>query len=111
MAPVGTLDVRTPEENAGLIGYRCRALRLERNLSQANLAAMTDSSLSSIRRLEARGQGTLLLLARVAQALQAAYQFETFLALPAIRIADVEREAARAVRKRAGGPRRQRANK
>jgi len=106
---MGALDLQTPEEICSLLGSRCRALRLGRNLSQAELAIMTDSSLSSIRRLEARGRGTLLLLARVAQALQAAHQFESFLVLPtAIRIADVEREAALAARRRAGGPRRRR---
>lgn len=104
---MGTLELQTPDEICGLLGSRCRALRLGRNLSQAQLATMTDCSLSSIRRLEARGQGTLLLLARVAQALQATRQFESFLVLPtAIRIADVEREAALATRRRAGGRRR-----
>lgn len=103
---MGTLDLHTPEEICGLLGDRCRALRLERNLSQAELAAMAGSSLSSIRRLEACGQGTLLLLARVAQALQVAHQFEPFLVLPAVRIADVERKAALVARRRAGRPRR-----
>ena len=106
---MGTLDLQTPEEICRLLGSRCRALRLARNLSQAELASMTGSSLSSIRRLEAGGQGTLLLLARVTQTLQATHQFESFLVLPAaIRIADLEREAALAARRRAGGPRKPR---
>lgn len=102
---MGTIDLLSPGELCQALGARCRVLRLARNLSQAELAAMTGSSLSSIRRLEARGQGTLLLLARVAQALQAVNQFESFLVLPVVRIADAERDAALAGRRRAARPR------
>lgn len=105
---MGTIDLLTPEEVCREVGARCRALRLARNFGQAELAAMTGSSLSSIRRLEARGQGTLLLLARVAQALQAAQQFESFLVPPVTRIADVERAAVARRRMRAGTPRKRR---
>lgn len=92
----------TPEEICKDLGRRCRVLRLARNLGQAELAAMTASSLSSIRRFEARGQGTLLLLARIAQALQVAQQFESLLTQPAVSIADLERAAASERRQRAG---------
>jgi transcriptional regulator with XRE-family HTH domain len=102
MVLVRTIDLDTPEEICGLLGSRCRTLRLARNLSQTDLAAMTSSSLSSIRRLESHGQGTLLLLARVAQALQVAQQFEPFLVLPTTRIADIERQQALILRRRAG---------
>jgi len=102
---MSTIDLLTPDELCRELGSRCRTLRLAHNLSQAQLAAMTSASLSSIRRLEARGQGTLLLLARVAQALQVAGQFESFLVLPVTRIADVERDAALAGRRRARGAR------
>lgn len=98
---MGTIDLLTPDELCCELGTRCRRLRLARNLSQAELATMTGASLSSIRRLEARGQGTLSLLTRVAQALQAANQFESFLVLPVVRIADAERDAALAGRRRA----------
>ncbi len=99
---MGTIDTLTPDELCRELGSRCRILRLAHNLSQAELAGMTASSLSSIRRFEAHGQGTLLLLARVAQALQVAWQFESFLVLPVISIADAERDAALATRRRAG---------
>ncbi len=102
---MGTIDILTPDEICRELGGRCRRLRLARNLSQAELAAMTGSSLSSIRRLEARGQATLLLLARLAHALQVAQQFESFLVLPTVRIADAERNADLATRRRAGAPR------
>jgi len=102
---MGTIDLLSPDEICRQLGTRCRALRLARNLSQAELAAMTGSSLSSIRRLEGSGQGTLLLLARIAQALQATTQFESFLVQPIVRIADVERALAGVRRQRAGRPR------
>lgn len=92
----------TPDELCATLGQRCRALRLARNLSQAELAAMTGSSLSSIRRLETHGQGTLLLLARMAEALRVSHQFESFLVLPVVHIADAERVAALSGRRRAG---------
>jgi transcriptional regulator with XRE-family HTH domain len=98
---MGTIDLLTPGEMCSEIGSRCRALRLARNLSQAELADMTGSSLSAIRRLEARGHGTLMLLAQVAQALQVAQQFETFLLMPVVHIADLERVAAGSGRRRA----------
>ena len=99
------IDLLTPDEVCREIGTRCRALRLARNLSQADLAAMTRGSLSSIRRLEARGQGTLVLLVRVIQALQAGAQLESFLIQPVVSIADIERVAAATQRQRAGRPR------
>lgn len=52
------------------------------------------TSLSSIRRLEARGQGTLELLVRVAQALHRVGHLENLLVLPVLSIADAERDAA-----------------
>lgn len=102
---MGTIDILTPDEICATLGQRCRTLRLARNLSQAELAAMTGSSLSSIRRLETLGQGTLLLLARVAEALRVSHQFERFLVVPVVHIADAEREASLAARQRAGRPR------
>jgi transcriptional regulator with XRE-family HTH domain len=102
---VRAIDLLTPNEVCQEIGARCRALRLARNLSQAELAAMTGSSLSSIRRLEACGQGTLVLLVRVVQALQVGVQLESFLVQPMVSIADIERTVAATRRQRAGGPR------
>lgn len=99
------LELLTPDEVCQELGARCRALRLARNLSQAELAAMTGSSLSSIRRLEAHGHGALALLVRVVQALQAGAQLESFLIQPTSSIADIERTVAATRRQRAGGPR------
>ncbi|MHB1360450.1 MAG: helix-turn-helix domain-containing protein [Rhodocyclaceae bacterium] len=99
---MGTIDILNPHEMCAELGKRCRNLRLARNLSQAELAAMTGSSLSSVRRLEARGQGTLLQLVRIAEALHVSHHFESLLMLPIVHIADVERATAVAARKRAG---------
>lgn len=107
IAPMRTVDLLTDEELCAEIGARCRALRLGRNLGQAELAAMAGSSLSSIRRLETLGQATLSLLVRVLRALQATRHFDDFLLQAQTSIADLERAAA-AGRRRRAGPTRQR---
>lgn len=101
-----TIDLLTPEEVCREIGVRCRALRLSHNFSQSDLATMTKSSLSSIRRLEAHGQGTLLLLAHVVQALHATHAFEPFLSPSIMHIADLERTTDSTQRQRASALRR-----
>ena len=83
------------------LGQRLRALRLARNLGQAELAARAGCSLSAVRRLEAKGQGSLELVVRVAQALQAEGLGALF-ELPALTsIAQTEAMAAGPVRRRA----------
>lgn len=81
------------------LGERVKALRLARNISQSELAGMTGSSLSSIRRLEASGQGSVELLVRTAQSLNATEGLEALLAQPADSIAQMEAQAQ--ARKRA----------
>ena len=54
------LDLFTPETICRTLGERLRALRLARNLSQQDLAAMSGVSLSTVRRLESAGQGGFL---------------------------------------------------
>ena len=96
------------ETVARTLGERVRVLRLGRNLSQQELASMCASSLSSIRRLERFGQGTLDLVIRVAQTLRAVEPLETFL-LPGVQsIAELEAKSRslsrqRARKKRAAG--------
>jgi transcriptional regulator with XRE-family HTH domain len=86
------------------LGQRLRALRLLRNLGQAELAARAGCSLSAVRRLEAQGQGSLELVVRVAQALQAAEGLGMLFELPALTsIAQAEALA--------GGPSRRRASR
>ncbi|MCE4536467.1 helix-turn-helix transcriptional regulator [Pelomonas sp. P7] len=84
------------------LGRRLRVLRLARNLGQAELAARAGCSLSAVRRLEAQGQGSLELVVRVAQALQAADGLGALFELPAVTsIAQAEAAAGGPVRRRA----------
>lgn len=86
------------------LGQRLRALRLAHNLGQAELAARAGCSLSAVRRLEAQGQGSLELVVRVAQALQAAQGLGSLFEQPALTsIAQAEAMA--------GGPARRRASR
>ncbi len=87
------------------LGERIKRFRLGKNLSQAQLAHMTQASLSSVRRLEAQGQGSLEFLVRVMQALQAVAQLESLFEEPAQTIAQVERDQSLALRQRARLPR------
>ncbi len=86
------------------LGGRIKRLRLVQNLSQQQLADMTQSSLSSVRRLEAQGQGSLEFVVRVMQALQAVEQLDSLFEQPMQSIAQAEREQSLAVRQRARVP-------
>jgi transcriptional regulator with XRE-family HTH domain len=83
------------------LGVRIKRLRLAKNLSQQQLADMTQSSLSSVRRLEGQGQGGFEFIVRVAQALQAVEQLESLFIQPIHSIAQAEREQSLAQRQRA----------
>ena len=83
------------------LGARIRRTRLAANLTQAQLAAMVGASLSSIRRLEASGQGTIDLLLRIAIALQASAPLAQLFAPPPPSIAQAEQLAALPTRQRA----------
>ncbi len=87
------------------LGARLKRLRLAQNLSQQQLAQMTQSSLSSVRRLESQGQGGFEFVVRVAQALQSIDQLEDLFAPSVQSIAQAEREQALATRQRARVPR------
>lgn len=102
---MGTFALLTGKEICYQLGQRCRQLRLQANLSQLELAQRCGASLSSIRRLEASGQATLELLVRVTQALHLSSQLENLLLVPALSIAQAEREAAAKQRRRAATPR------
>jgi transcriptional regulator with XRE-family HTH domain len=88
------------------LGGRVKRLRLAQNLSQQQLADMTQSSLSSVRRLEGQGQGqgSLEFIVRVAQALQAVDQLEGLFIQPIQSIAQAEREQSLTLRQRARVP-------
>jgi transcriptional regulator with XRE-family HTH domain len=100
-----TFNLLSSEAVCAELGARVKRLRLMRNLSQQEVANMTLVSLSSIRRLESHGQGSLLLLVRVANAVQAVGQFDSLFNEPIQTIAQAEREEALSLRKRARLPR------
>jgi transcriptional regulator with XRE-family HTH domain len=87
------------------LGNRIKRLRLAQNLTQQQLADMTKSSLSSIRRLEGQGQGGLELMISVAQALQVIEHLDNLFQQPIQTIAQAEREQLFATRQRARLPR------
>ena len=103
---MGTFELLTHQEICREFGQRCRRLRLQANLSQLELAERAGASLSSIRRLESRGQATLELLVRVAQSLHLVSHLESLFVLPVLSIADAERDVAATKRQRAASPRR-----
>jgi transcriptional regulator with XRE-family HTH domain len=100
-----TIRLLSSEAMCVELGARIKRLRLMRNLSQKEVADMVLASLSSIRRLESHGQGSLLLLVRVANAVQAVGQFDSLFNEPILSIAQAERNEALSLRKRARTPR------
>ncbi len=103
-----TFNLLSSERICTALGARVRRLRLARNITQQQLAQMTQASLSSVRRLEAQGQGNFDFVVRVAQALQVSEQFDDLFTQPAASIAETERSLAQAQRQRARLPASQR---
>ena len=100
-----TFNLLSSQRICADLGARLKRLRLAQNLSQQQLAQMTQSSLSSVRRLESKGQGSFALVVRAAQALQSVDQFDGLFATSVESIAQAEREQALASRQRARSPR------
>lgn len=99
------MELQSPEAICRMLGERIRALRLARNISQQELAKMSGASLSTVRRLEASGQGSLQLVVQAAQALHAVPGLESLFALPARSIAEAEAAVQATARQRARKPR------
>jgi len=76
-------------------------VRLAQNLTQADLAGRAGVSSGAVRKLESGGLTTLATFVKCVQALGAADEFESLLSPQVASIAQMEREAAGAVRKRA----------
>ena len=96
-----TFNLFPPKRICYEIGSRIKRLRLGQNLTQEQLAQMSKSSLSSVRRMETQGQGSFEFVVRIAQALQAVDQLELLFAQPAQSIAQLEQEQSLATRQRA----------
>ncbi len=82
-------------------GKRCKSIRLSRNLTQQQLADMVNVSLSSIRRFEAQGQGSLEMFVKVTQALQVVQQLEPLLTQHEASIAELDKQQTLLQRRRA----------
>ena len=98
---MAVISLQTSEEICALLGERARRVRLAQNLTQAELAGRADVSFGAVRKLETGGKTTLDTFVKVASALGAATDFERLLAAPLTSIAQMERESAVALRKRA----------
>lgn len=72
-----------------------------RNLTQKQLADMAGTSLSSVRRFEVQGQGSLELFVKITQALQVVRQLEPLFLQQEASIADIEKQQAAMQRQRA----------
>lgn len=83
------------------LGVRCKALRLSRNLTQQQLADMVGASLSSVRRFEVQGQGSLEMFVKITQALQVVQQLEPLFTQQETSIAELEKQQITQQRKRA----------
>ena len=96
-----SIKLFTTSEICALLGNRARQSRLAQNLTQAELAARAGVSSGAVRKLEAGGQTTLATFIRCVQALGAESDLEPVLAPPLQSIAQMERNAQVALRKRA----------
>ena len=83
-----SLRMLGPEEIAASVAERARELRLAQNLSQAGLAAMSGVSEGSLKRFERTGQASFELVLRVALALDATAELETWFSPPPVRSID-----------------------
>ena len=77
-----------PEDLARDLGARARALRLQRNQSQAGLAAAAGVSLAAVKRFEGSGQIALVALVRLALALGATAELESWFSPPEVQSID-----------------------
>lgn len=76
-------------------------IRLAKNLTQQQLSDMVGASLSSLRRFEAQGQGSLEMFVKITQALQVVHQLEPLFTQQDASIAELEKQQALHQRKRA----------
>lgn len=98
-----TLPMMQPSEIAMLLAERARALRLQKNLSQAGLAARAGVSLASLKRFEHSGQISLDSLLRIAGVLEALEPLQDWFEPPApTSIVEVQQRLRRRKRGRVG---------
>ena len=94
------LTLWSPPEFTRAVAARARALRLASDLSQAGLAARAGISLASLKRFEHTGAISFASLVRVAIALGATGELETWFRMPAV--ASIDEALKRAEPRRRG---------
>lgn len=72
-------DAKSPPQYAEQLGARLRALRLQRNITQARLAEQAGISRPTLAALEQHGRASLLTLAHLAYALGREGELESLL--------------------------------
>lgn len=82
MVDLSALNFRNPITLLRDLGARLRVLRLARGWSQQELAARAGIAVSTLKQLEARGEGSLQRLARVAVALDVDGELRELFAKP-----------------------------
>jgi transcriptional regulator with XRE-family HTH domain len=88
-------DFNTPLEILGMLGERVRRIRLQANISQADLAARAHVSDRAVRMLEKGRGSSLITLVRVLKALDALSSLDALVPVPSISpMALLERGAA-----------------
>jgi transcriptional regulator with XRE-family HTH domain len=83
MDKIPTLKFRNPVDLTRAIGERLRVARLARGWTQEELAERSGIALSTLKLLEAKGQGSLQRLARVAVALNLDEELRDLFSRPA----------------------------
>ena len=96
-----SLQFRTVPQIQRILADRVRQLRLDQNLKQSTLARRAGVTLASLRRFEQKGEASLGLLLRIAQALGRLDDFDGILHPPPARtMAELEERSTRAGRRR-----------
>lgn len=93
MLPV---ELRTPREVAEAVAQRVKALRLDREWTQEELASRAGITLATYRRFERSGRISLERLLKIAVVLGALSEFDHLFRLPTARsLAELEERATR----------------
>ncbi len=76
------ISLKTPLEVMHDLGFKCKALRLEANLTQSGLASRSGVSLGSIKRFENSGEISLKSLLNIALVLRRLGDFDNIFSVP-----------------------------
>ena len=90
-AHIGTFIISLSASICWVLGDRCNVIRL---------ATVVGASLSSVRRLEAQGRGSVEMFVKKTQALQAVQQLKLLLTQREVSITELEKQQAKQHRRR-----------